>query len=245
MPLLPASLRNIIFGNPWGETFPPKPNPPPLSFDGRTVALRILRDYITNLDFFLPMGPHLPPKKFKILPQNFQIEWPDHEFDVVFPMAVVVSAPARYDSIGLTAYIEEKTRDVYQKGTVLQWQSEYTETIMLELWASKKAERRSMLAGIETALTPTEQMYGLRFRMPDYFNELVCFTLNGRELLDDPMSAKDRRRVRLMIEMRFNIVALVNYQTLVPIITTNTDVVQPSGIAVDLTSDPNAQTATP
>lgn len=238
---LTSSLRKLLFGSPFGEVFPPRENPQNLAVDGRTVALRILREYITNLNFFLPGAKgSRQVKKFNILPENFHIEWPDHEEDLRFPGIVVVPSRARYDVIGLVAYVEETTRDVYAPGTVLQWQGEYVETIQLEIQASTRPERRSILAGIETAINPTEQMSGLRFRMPDYYNELVCFTLNDRENLDDPFSAKNRRRAQLGIEMRFNIVALVNYSPLTPQVTTNTDVKQPDGTPVDLTTDPNA-----
>lgn len=236
----PPTLRDKLFGSPFGEVFPPKPNPQPLSVDGRTVALRILREYICNLVFFLPGTVGGPPKRFQMKPENFHIEWPDNEDDLRMPGAVIIPSRANYDVIGLVSYVEESTRDVYAPGTVLQWQGEYVETVQLELQASTRPERRSMLAGIETALSPTEQMSGLRFRMPDYFGELVCFTLNDRENLDDPFSARYRRKSQLGIEMRFNVVALVNYLGLDPQVTVNTDVKQPDGTPVDLTNDPNA-----
>jgi len=240
-----SSLRQILFGSPFGDVYPPRPNPTSLAVDGRTVALRILREYVCNLTFFLPMQKGAKPKPFKIEQNNFHIEWPDYETDLVFPSAIVVPSRARYDAIGLVSYVEETTRDVYKKGTVLQWQGEYVENIQLEVHASSRPERRSIIAGIETALTPTEQMYGLRFKMPDYFNELVCFTLNDRENIDDRMSALKRRRVQLGIEMRFNIVALVNYTQLIPQVVTNTDVAQPDQTVVDLQSDPNARVIIP
>lgn len=240
-----ADLRKILFGSPFGEIYPTKLNPQPLSVDGRTVALRILREYITNLVFFLPGSQGGSPIKFQIQEKNFHIEWPDGNTDLVFPAVVIIPARATYDVIGLVAYVEEATRDKYGIGTVLQWQGEYTETFQLEIQASSLPERRSMLAGIETALSPTEQMSGLRFRMPDYFNELVCFTLNDRENIDDPFAARNRRRAQLGIEMRFNIVALVNYLAFDPQVTTNTDIKQPDGTPVDLSADPNAEIIVP
>lgn len=231
MALFPPSLRQILFGNPFGEVFPPKPNPPPLSIDGRTIALRLLRDYITNLTFFRPMG-QAPVQAFQIDAKNFHIEWPDYIEDMKFPSVAIVHSRARYDVIGLVSYVEETTRNVYAKDTVLQWQSEYVEKIQLEIWTNKKAERRAILAGIETAMSPTEQMSGLRFQMKDYFNELVCFTLFDREIIDEPDSPKNRRRAQLGIEMRFNIVALVNAISMTPALITNTDYNESTGLAI-------------
>lgn len=242
MPTFPASLRSLLVANtsPFGDVFPARANPPPLAVDGRTVALRLFRRYICALDFYREAGVGAPPKKFNIDPSNFQIEWPDENKDMVTPSCAIIDAPADYAVIGLTSYIEEDSRDRYAKGTVVQWQAEYQETFQLEVRASKKSERRGLLACIETMLTPTEQMYGLRLRMDDYFGQTVCFTLQKRRLNDDASAALNRRSARLDVEMRFNVVALVNYLPIDPRITVNTDVDQSTNLPIDLADDPDA-----
>lgn len=233
MPLpadLNPELEKLIFGTPWGRVNPKRANPQPLPHDGRTVALRILRKYISELTFFRPAGRDpqtkelLTPIGFKIPERDINIGWPDYEKALNFPSITFLHALAEYKAIGLAGYIEEDTRDRYGIGTVLQWQSEYTEEFILELWANKKAELRSILGGIETALSPSEQMYGIRFTMPDYFNEFVCFTIANRQEMDEEDGARNRRRARLTIEMRFNVVALVNYVRIQPMLDTRTDV---------------------
>lgn len=213
---LSPELRALLFGTPWGETFPKRPNPPPLPVDGRTVALRVLRKYLGELTFLKPagrdpQGKALPLVEFKIPERNILIGWPDYEKAMEFPSVTFLHGVGNYDTIGLTGYVEENTRDKYGIGTVVQWMSEYREDVILEIWANKKPELRSILAGIETALSPTEQMYGLRFRMPDYFDELVCFTVGTRQEFDEADSAKNRRHAHITLEMRFTVVALVNY----------------------------------
>jgi hypothetical protein len=89
-------------------------------------------------------------------------------------------------------------------------------------------------------MSPTEQTSGVRFRMPNYYNQLVCFTLNTRKLIDEPDSMRGRRRATLGIEMRFNIVALIQATTMTPRITTNVDVAQ-DGTPVDISTNPNAR----
>ncbi len=209
--------------------------------DGRTIALRTLAQYIAALNFYLP-GPAAggPNIKFNIPVENFFIEWPDAKQSMPFPSIAVVHDTANYDVIGLVSYVEEDSLNVFAPNTVVQWQSEYIENIQLEVWCTEKAERRAILSGIETAMSPTEQMSGVRFRMPNYYNQLVCFTLNNRKLIDDPRSAGGRRSATLGIEMRFNVVALVQATTMKPYIVTNVDVAQ-DGTAVDLSTDPNAQ----
>lgn len=217
--------------------FPPKENPNSLTIDGRTAALRVLREYITDLTFYRANGRGLPPIPFKVDPKNFHIEWPENVQDMVTPSIVVIQGPnADYAFVGLNSYVEEDTVDVYAKNTVLQWQSEYTETINLEIWASSKAERRAIIAGLEIALVPTEQMYGIRFRMLDYFSELVCFTLMRRRIIDDADGARNRRKAQLEIEMRHNVVSLVNYVPLRPVFVVEVD---NDDQGTEVTFDPN------
>ncbi len=212
------AIRKVLWGTPFGEVYPAREPPPQPVVDGRTVALRIFREYLTEIIYRRPDKPKLdgsanPPIEFRITPENIHIEWPDREVNLSFPAIALLagSTPANYDQIGLTGYVEEDTRDKFGKGTVVQWMSEYQENVVLEVWANTKPERRAILAGLEWALSPTEQMYGIRFTMPDYFNELVCFTFKDRAIVDDEDAVRGRRRARITIEMRFTVVALVNY----------------------------------
>lgn len=214
---LSKRLRSLLFGDPFGEVFPARAPPPPAtqSVDGRTHALRVLRDYVCELVFYLPMEEGCPPKPFQLLPENFLIDPPGSSHEWKFPsIAVQQVADGDYNAIGLTSYVEEETRDVYAPGTVVQWQDEYEEKFHLEVSGSQAPEVRSIIAGLETAISPTEQMSGLRFRMPDYFDQLVCFTLNRRNVGGDADSTRGRRVAKLELAMRFNIVALVNSNAL-------------------------------
>jgi hypothetical protein len=237
----PPNVRPLLNGVPWGEVFPTKANPPALAIDGRTAALRVLRDYTCALQFYRENKPGLPPIAFKIDPANFHIEWPDATQALVFPSIAIYTARADYNVIGLVSYVEEETRDVFALGTVVQWQAEYIETINVEIWAETKGQRRGMLAALETAFSPTEQMSGLRFDMPQYYNEKVCFTLMRRELMDTPDSARNRRSAQLEIEMRFNIIALVNYVPLIPQVAINVDVDQSDNTPIDIVTDSSAR----
>ena len=238
---LPKSLQGLIFGRVYGTVWPPRPNPPPLTEDGRTIALRTLAKYIAALNFYRPgNAAGGPPIRFNIPEENFFIEWSDAKQSMPFPSIAVVHDTANYDVIGLVSYVEEDSLNVFAPNTVVQWQSEYIENIQLEIWCNYKAERRAILSGIETAMSPTEQTSGVRFRMPNYYNQLVCFTLNTRKLIDEPDSMRGRRRATLGIEMRFNIVVLIQATTMTPRITTNVDVAQ-DGTPVDISTNPNAR----
>jgi hypothetical protein len=233
-------IQGLLVGDPWGGIYPPKANPNPLPLDGRTIALRIFRVFLSELEFFRPGAapingaPEGPPVAFHVCEANILIGWPPSEVEAQFPSIAMLGGPAEYLAIGLGTYIDEDTIDKYQRGTAVQWQNEYSEKITLELWADSLPEMRGILSGIETALTPTEVMYGIRFRMPEYFGQLVTFSLQSRENIDDADAARGRRRAKLIVEMRFNIVALVNVLGLELTMKTDVDVDEDSGVGVSI-----------
>ena len=123
---LSPELKKLLFGTPWGAVFPERANPPPLSFDGRSVALGILRRYLSEITFRRPggrdaRGEALSPIDFKIEQKDIQIGWPDYEKEMNYPSLVFLHGPGDYDMIGLTSYVEETTRDRYGLGTVVMW----------------------------------------------------------------------------------------------------------------------------
>lgn len=233
-------IQDHLVGDPWGGVYPPKANPPPLPLDGRTVALRILRRYLSELEFLRPGAapvngaPEGPPVAFHVCEEHILVGWPAAEVEAAFPSIAMLGGPADYLAIGLGNYIDEDTIDKYQRGTAVQWQSEYSEKVTLEIWADSLPELRGILSGVETALTPTEVMYGIRFRMPEYFGQLVTFSLQSRENVDDADAARGRRRARLVVEMRFNVVALVNVLGLELTMKTDVDIDEDTGVGVDI-----------
>lgn len=216
MPIFTKELRAVLFGNPFGEVYPPRDNPAPPVADGRTTALRILKKYFQELTFYRAggkdaAGHELPPIAFQFPERDIHVEWPDDAENIHLPAVAFLSEDrAEYDSIGLTSYVDEATRDVYGPGTIIIQMAEYQEKFVVEIWTATKAERRAILSGLEIAFFPLQQMAGIRFQMSDYFGQLVCFSLEDREMVEDDLAIRNRRRARLRVEMRFNIVALVN-----------------------------------
>lgn len=206
-----APAKDLLVGRPFGDVYPPRQRPRLPDVGGRTAALRVLRRYVSELTFFKSAGHGRPPTPFRVPEDRFYIERPDPEVTVLYPSIVVLPGDGTYDVPGLTSYPFEASRDIHGKGTVLQVQSEWKEICNLRLTASSRAERRALVAGLEVAMVPTESFYGIRFRMPDYFGEVVCFTLNGAKYEDDDDAQRNRRFATIEMEMRFNVVALVNY----------------------------------
>ncbi len=216
-------ILGALVGTRWGDVSPVRPPPPAPPEDGRTIALGLLRRYISDLSFYRSGGVDAnevkqPPIPFEIPRERIHIEWPDYEDHYLDPPAIVFEqeSDGDYESLGLNGYVEEKSRDVYRPGTVVQWQSDYVETISITIKAGSKAQRRAIFSGLETALSPAQEYSGLRFRMRDYFGQLVLFTAMRRRNPDDADSARNRREGKIYVEMRFMIVQLVNVNSLQP-----------------------------
>jgi hypothetical protein len=216
-----TTAHDLLTGDPFGRVSPPKPEAPLPAISGRTVALRILQQYIAELRFSRP-APGGRVHVFHIPDEDIHIEQPG-QHDLKFPSIVFRPGEGRYDLIGLGAYLDESTTDVYAPGTCVQEQSEYIETITIECWAETGPQRDAIVAGLEKALAPIEQYYGLRFHMPDYFERTVCFSLLSGSRPDDAEASKNRRWALLNVEMRFNVVALVNVVSIEPIYTLDVD----------------------
>lgn len=216
MPTFSQALRRIIVGDPFGEVQPPRPRPDPLAEDARTSALKVLRFYLSELTFLRKGAAGGPPIRFSVPERDILIEWPDHEREFRLPAIAVVPAEGNYDVLGLGTYVDESTRDVYRKGTVLARVAEYREEFTLQVWASTKAERRALCSGLEDQLTVTEQASGLRLRVDAYYRQVACFAWLSRTIVDGEESARGRRLANVKVELRITLVRLVNYEPLTP-----------------------------
>lgn len=222
MPKISKAIRDVLVGNQLGDVYPYEdPIPPPI-YDGRTAGLRILKKYYSELVFYRSGGVDdggdaLPPVPFSIAERDIHVEWPDDESDLRLPSIVLLGqAAADIVGVGLTSNLDEGTIDQYGDGTVVATVGEHTEQLLVEVWADTKAQRRAIIAGLEQAMIPLEQMSGLRFRCPDYYDQLVVFSLGSVEVVDDDSSTFARRKARLVMEMRINVVAVVRTKFLEP-----------------------------
>lgn len=212
---------DLIIGVPFGFVYPPPKDPIKLPhMDARTAALRVLRDYIAELVFYRTGDTSTAePNPFGVPKEQFLIEASDADHDLVFPSIVVPGGEEQFDVPGLNSYVDESTYNVFAPRTVLQVQYEHLEMLTLELWTTSRAERRSLLAGLIASLMPTEAMWGIRFRVPDYYDQVVTFSPDSASRLDEEFHVEAGRRIgKLRVEMRIPVVALVYAETLEPFV---------------------------
>lgn len=231
---LPGNLRKLLFGVPFGEKFPPEPNPPFLPKDGRTVALELLGEYVCALRFFRPNAPGQPPISFEVAADHFYVDWPEsvQVLRTAEVSCAVIPGKVTYENIGLGNFVLEETKDKYLRGTVAMWMGCHVEQFQLEFWCANAPQARAIKAGMEVALSPVEQMAGIRFAMPAYFGQLVTFWLDGAQVIADEQGGRGRRRVRFDVAMRYNTTQLVNYVNMVPQVAATVDSDEQTGTPV-------------
>lgn len=225
---LTKRIKELLWGHPFGDVYPTREPPPTPIYDGRTAALRILREYFSELTFFRPggkdeIGNDKDPIAFKIPIRDIYIEWPDNEAELRSPSIAFLSiGQANYEAIGMTSYIDENWQNEHP-GELLTWMSEYVETFSIDIWCETKQQRRAVILGLEQSLSPLEYMAGLRFIMPEYYNQLVCLSLNNREIVDEDSASLLRRKAKLLVEMRFNVVMAYPVNPMEPIVEVQVD----------------------
>jgi len=142
-------------------------------------------------------GPPGPPAAFRIPRSHLLDEWPDALKSLTFPSIVVLPGDPVIIPRGLANSVDESTHDTFGRGTAVLPLHEHQERIVLEIWATTRFQRAAIVAGLQRAFDPAEEMSGIRITLPDYLGQVARFTLEGDARLDDDDSPKRRRRARL------------------------------------------------
>lgn len=209
--------------------FPPRPPQPLPTEDGRTIALRLFGDFLATLQFRRSGGKDKSPIEFKIPRKDIHIEQPDHVEDMKFPSIAFVPGRGVFASFGLgPPQIKDDTIDKFAPGTALLESAEYNERFTLEVWGSKRGERRAVMAGIEAAMLRQESSYSLILLLKDLFDTTAEFSIEERENIDDPDVVRNRRRGHFYVDLSVCVVQLVNIVTMRPFVVT--EVEDPSAV---------------
>lgn len=182
----------------------------PCDVEGRTAALDALFAYLTEITFYRSAGAGNPPTPFRLDRTQCHIEWPENVDDLHFPSIGVASGESSMDPIGLAPVIDDSSVDVFGVGTALWRLWDYREVLVLEVWASSRAERRALVDGLQQALSPSDNVSNLRLILPRYYNTRATYTLEGVQRADE-MAAKNRRLAKLRVELRYDVVRHARY----------------------------------
>lgn len=210
-----GNARDLLFNNTLGDVYPPQPAPPLPDKDARDYALERLRDYMCALIFRRTNAPGLPSIPFRLPPDSIQIQQPDDLKNLPLPGIGIVPGRGVHESFGLgPPVIQEKTAGIAGPGTALLRNGDYVEDFIIEVWGSKKAERRALVAGLKSALRANDGSYSIYLSLPQYWNMTAEFTLNESQYLDGDEVSRNRRRAHIMVTMRVCEVTLTNVRRL-------------------------------
>jgi len=181
----------------------------------RHESVTRLFDYIAQLTFFRGGGVGQPPIPFQINRRAMYTEWPDAEVELELPCIALIPGRGAYEPTALTPWVDERTRDVFGNGTVVQaLGTDYSELFQLEIWAATRGERRALVRGLDMAMSPSEDSFGLKLKVPNLYDEIVYFTPMSSTIVDDQDSARNRRKARIEVQLRVPLARLITYTEL-------------------------------
>lgn len=210
----------LLLGWLFGSVYPKREVPVNHKFgSARKAALDVLRLYIAELTFYREGDKEDDePIPFTVPLTNVFVEQPDNDVDMALPSIVFVQeGTEEYQSQGFVPVLDLSSRDRYGVGTALEVEHEHVESIGIEVWTSKKPERNAIVAGLQAAFVPSDEFYGVRFRLSDYFDRVAIFTPESSQRLDDQV-VRGRRVARMRVELRVESVRLVPVERLIPVV---------------------------
>lgn len=226
-----AKEASQLVTSPYGRVWPVRAERPLPDTDTRTIGLRRLCEFFSLLRF--QRRGTIPGQviEFRVPIENIHMEQPDAVKELKFPAIGILPGHGTSEPMGLgPAKVLVDTYNLYKNGTVLVKQGEYLEDFIVEVWGTHRAERRALIAGISAALRSADDSYSTRIRLPEYYDQIVEFTLNGQQHIDDPDVVRGRRRGFLFVGMRLAEVQLINVNEMNPFLRL-TD----CGVEVDVT----------
>lgn len=217
------TATSLLVGNPFGvsegEHFAKLP---PEARDARKLSLLILKKYLCEQTICIPGDNGGKDIEFKISSDLFYIEPPKKLPEPAkYPSIGVQPISTEYMEIGLGDNEKHATLDMYGKGTCLYGVADYNETFKLIVMCNSAPQRTAIKRMIEMACIPTEALAGIRFRMPDYFDETCTFTFQTAQH-DDGFVVNGRYDLDITFLLYVDVVRLVYVNRLEPIIRTET-----------------------
>lgn len=185
--------------------------------EARDYALERLRDYICSLVFRRTNAPGQPSIPFQLPPTSVLIQQPDAMKDLPLPGVGIVPGRGFENSYGLgPPELVDATVGIGGPQTALLRIGEYTEQVTIEVWGSKVAERRALMAGLKAALRAGDSSAAIFLHLPDYWGIRASFLLDESQYIDGDEVLRNRRRAHLFVTMTVPQVVLTNARELQP-----------------------------
>lgn len=184
----------------------------------RWRGLSTFARFIAALEFRRTMAVGQQPQSFAVPLDHVFVEMPDNVQDLPFPSVCFLAGRGTYTTrgaLGPPDPVDEPPTTGSPRSAVLV-PFDYIETVPIEVWGSKIAERRALLAGLEAVFGAFESTTDVRLVVPDYFGLVATYTLLDGELIDDIETPRGRRRAHLYVQMTVPVARSARFMELNP-----------------------------
>jgi hypothetical protein len=206
----------IVESTRWEPTWPEAPDPGLAIRSARDHALRRLFDYLAEVEWRYAGRKDGASESFRIKRTSMFPEQPSNEVDFDFPAIGVLPAKHTFDEPWLGPPITvEESYGVYGTDTCLVHCGELSEELTLDVWCQFAAQRRSIIAGMESSVFHTERG-PLYLTLPEYYGRVACFTFEGTTRYDGEAGYKNQRQFHAHLELRVDAVFLIRGKLLTP-----------------------------
>jgi hypothetical protein len=194
------------------------------SVDARTALSRGLAEYLLdNVEVDAEGGRRI---RLKHVYQS----WAEPEDNIVQPSAIVYASTAGlYDSSRFTPGVLPKERLPAPDNRYAVALADFSQDLMLEIWASDPHERMELVNACEQAMNPLLTMYGMVLELPYYYNERAVYAMANMAYMDTETDAIRRhRKASFTISAQVPLIKLVSLpdaQTRLVLAKVGTDVV--------------------
>ena len=206
-----SDYTDFLFNSTLNRTYPNQQLPKLPDKDARDYALEALRKYLAALIFRRTNAEGLDSIPFQLPLDSILLYQPDSPKEAPLPGIGIIPGLGVHNSFGLgPPGLLDDTFGIAGPNTALQHISDYIEPITLEVWGSKKSERRALMAGLKAALRANDSSYAIYLKLPEYYDMQASFFLESSEYIDGDETARNRRRAHLNLTMTVCEVAVVN-----------------------------------
>lgn len=156
--------------------------------DCRTALARGLKEYLEQLRVSTADGTGAGGREIRF--NQVLQTWAESEVPTKWPAAIVYALEAgTYDADSLSP----STFDL-GSGLTIRQVAEFTQNLVIEIWATDPIERMALVGMLEDALDPVDWMTGLRLELPHYHNARATFEKTSMAYLDTADDAQRRWR---------------------------------------------------
>ncbi len=157
-------------------------------------VLTSVRDTDTHTAMARGLAEYLGQQTIEVGGRKLQLTtyttWAEPENQVTYPAAAIGAEAGIYDRSFTPTVVETLDKDARLVVT-----SEFSQNMLVDVWATDPKERSYLTAMVEEALNPVEWMYGFRLILPFYHGATAVYEMLSSQYLDssDDALAKYRR----------------------------------------------------